>query len=623
MSTAQDKQPGIIGRVFRGIWRPFDIVRRVLHLILLLLIFIFIFASMVGNAPKPMVDPAALVLTPSGKLVEELSGDAIERAFAEAQGAPVLETTVKDLLDTIKAAKNDDKIPLMVLNLDELSGGGISKMQVLAEAILDFKSADKKVYAYANFLTQNQYYLASLADEVHLHPQGGVILEGYGRYRMFYKQALDKLLIDWNVFKVGEYKSYVEPYIRDDMSEEDKNSSMVWMNALWDAYTSDVETARGLDKGTITKYSNRFADTLEANGGDMANAALAAGLVDKLSQKTAFRAMIIEKVGKHKKEHTYKQVSSKTYSTNLKLKSKNKVSKGDKVAVVIAAGSILDGSQPSGSIGGDSTSKLIRKATNDKTVKALVLKVDSGGGSAFASDIILNAIEEFKATGRPVITSMSSVAASGGYMIALAADEIWATPTTITGSIGIFGMFPTFDRSLDKLGLHVDGIGTTELSGAMQLGRGLDENVARIVQANIENGYDDFITKVANARGTSKEAIDKIARGRVWFADDALQNGLIDKLGSFDEAVKQAASLAGLDNYKIKYIKKELSYSEQIAINLFGKVSLFVKPLSHTPVWQKGKLGEIYKKLSLQLKLINQFNDPMGVYADCLCSDIF
>ena len=621
MSAAQNAKPGIIGRVFRGIWKPFDVLRRVLHLLLLLLIFMFIFAGMSGSAEKPLLHASALVFQPKGVLVDELSGNATDRAYAEAFGNAVVETTVKDLVDILKLAKDDDKIPLMVLDLNQLAGGGLSKMQVLAEAVKDFKDSGKKVYVYANFLSQNQYYMASLADEVHLHPQGAVLIEGFGRYRMYYKDAIDKLLIDWNVFKVGEYKSYVEPYLRNDMSEQDKKSSGVWLNAMWNAYSTDIESARGLEQGAITNYSNGFADTLEQNGGSMADAALSAGLVDKLSTLSEFRAVIIEQVGKQKKANTYQQVSLKSYMASHKIKANKKLGSKNKVAVVIAAGSILDGTQPSGSIGGDSTSKLIRKATNDKSVKALVLKVDSGGGSAFASDVILTALEEFKATGRPVITSMGSVAASGGYMISLAADEIWATPTTITGSIGIFGMLPTFDRTLDKLGLHVDGSGTTKLSGALEVGRPLDADVARIFQASIDHGYDDFITKVAFGRGMSKEAVDKIARGRVWFAQDALEIGLVDKLGTFEQAIEAAAGIANLDDYQLKYIKPELSFSEQIVINYFTKAAKFTNKISVQPEWEKGTMGQVYNSLTQQIKRLNQFNDPMGVYVDCLCSD--
>ena len=621
MSATQNAKPGIIGRVFRGIWKPFDVVRRVLHLLLLLFIFFIIFAGLSGSGLKPLSQPAALVFSPNGQLVEELSGNATDRAYAEATGNAVPETTVKELVDLLKTAKDDSNIPLMVLNLDNLAGAGVSKMQVLSEAIKDFKESGKKVYLYANFLSQGQYYLASLADEVHLHPQGAVLIEGFGRYRMFYKEALDKLLIDWNVFKVGEYKSAVEPYLRNSMSEEDKSSSAIWLGGMWDAFTSDIETQRGLEKGAITNYSNNFADTLEQNGGSMADAALSAGLVDKLSQLTEFRQLIIEQVGKQKKANTYVQVSSKRYASLNKVKAKKASVTKDKIAVVIAAGTILDGSQPSGSIGGESTSKLIRKATNDKTVKALVLKVDSGGGSAFASDVILTALEEFKATDRPIITSMGSVAASGGYMISLAADEIWATPTTITGSIGIFGMLPTFDRALDKLGLRVDGAGTTSLSGAFAAGRPLDPEVARIVQANIEHGYDDFIGKVALGRDMSKEAVDKIARGRVWFAKDALEIGLVDKLGSFEESIEAAASLAGLDDYQIKYIKPELSFTEQFIVNMSAKVSTITKQVDTRSQWQKGSAGDLIQTINLQFENLNRYNDPMGVYLDCLCSD--
>ena len=587
----------------------------------MLIIFLFIFAGLSGSAEKPLLHASALVFQPKGVLVEELSGSATDRAYAEAIGNAVVETTVKDMVDILKLAKDDDKIPLMVLDLNQLAGGGLSKMQVLAEAVKDFKDSGKKIYVYANFLSQNQYYLASLADEVHLHPQGAVLIEGFGRYRMYYKDAIDKLLIDWNVFKVGEYKSYVEPYLRNDMSEQDKKSSGVWLKAMWDAYSADIESARGLGQGAITNYSNGFADTLEQNGGSMADAALSAGLVDKLSTLSEFRAVIIEQVGKQKKENTYQQVSLKSYMASHKIKADKKLGSKDKIAVVIAAGSILDGSQPSGSIGGDSTSKLIRKATNDKSVKALVLKVDSGGGSAFASDVILTALKEFKATGRPVITSMGSVAASGGYMISLAADEIWATPTTITGSIGIFGMLPTFDRTLDKLGLHVDGSGTTKLSGALEVGRPLDADVARIFQASIDHGYDDFITKVANGRDMTKEAVDKIARGRVWFAQDALEIGLVDKLGTFEQAIEAAANLAGLQDYRIKYIKPELSFTEQLVVNLSTKASMFTKNIDTRQQWQKGLSGDLLRNINQQFVKLNKYNDPIGVYADCLCTD--
>jgi len=619
MSSTQTAKPGIIGRVLRGIWKPFDVLRRILHLLLLLFIFLFIYLGIAGSNVKPLTGVNALVFNPNGQLVEELSGDATDRALAEARGVAVQETTVKELVDLLKAAKDDENIPLMVLNLNNLSGGGLSKMQVIADAINDFKESGKKVYVYANFLSQGQYYLASLADEVHLHPQGAVLIEGFGRYRMFYKDALDKLLIDWNVFKVGEYKSAVEPYLRNSMSEEDKSSSAIWMGGMWEAYTNDVESARGLTKGAITAYANNFAETLESNGGSMANAALDAGLVDKLSQLSEFRQIIIEQVGKQRKENTYKHVSSKKYSAVIKAQAKKPSLGKDKVAVVVAAGTILDGTQPPGSIGGDSTSKLIRKATHDKTVKALVLKVDSGGGSAFASDVILTALQEFKATGRPVITSMGSVAASGGYMIALAADEIWATPTTITGSIGIFGMLPTFDRALDKLGLHIDGAGTTDLSGALTIGRSLDPNVARIVQANIENGYEDFITKVAQGRAMTKEAVDKIARGRVWFATDALEIGLVDKIGSFGEAVEAVAALADLNDYQVKYMEPELSFSEQLVVTLSSKASIFTKHIDLRPNWHKGQTGKFLNDLNKKIENLNRFNDPLGVYADCLC----
>jgi len=615
MST---QQTGIIGKVFGLIAKPFDWIRKTLHFLLLIILFAFVFAGLAGSTPKLLTESSALLFAPNGSLVEQLSGDAFERALADAQGQAVNETLVRDVIAALEGASNDSNVKLMVMDLDSLTGASLSKLQDVAQAVEIFKESGKKIYAYSEFMSQNQYYLASLADEVYLHPQGAVLIEGYGRYRMYMQEAIEKLSIDWNVFKVGEYKSFVEPYLRNDMSEQDKSSAKQWMDALWQEYTADVEAARELNSGAITDYANTFADTLESNGGSMADAALAAGLVDGLLDRVGFRKKIIELVGKKKKSDTFKQFSLNSYIASQKAIPVKYTAGKDKVAVVVAAGSIMDGSQPSGSIGGDSTSKLIRKAMNDKDVKALVLKVDSGGGSAFASDVILTAINEFKATGRPVITSMNSVAASGGYMIALAADEIWATSSTLTGSIGIFGMIPTFDRSIKRLGLNVDGFGTTKLSGAFSFGRPLDDDIQRIMQANIENGYDDFIGKVAEGRDMSKEAVDQVARGRVWIAQDALEHGLIDKIGSFEDSVQQAANLAKLSDYEVKYIEKELSMKEQFAINFFTKVSASGLSLPKSQ-WEQGTSGQVIKAFEEKIIEINSYNDPRGMYMDCLC----
>ena len=391
----------------------------------------------------------------------------------------------------------------------------MTKLRDLRAAIADFKKSGKKVVAYSDGLMQAQYYLAAQADEVYLHPQGMLLLEGFGRWRNYYKEGLDRYGIDVHVFRVGEYKSAVEPYLRNDMSPEAKEMSLEFYGDLWRHYLADIAAARKIRPEDITSLIDAMPDRLRAAGGDMAKMALDAKMVDKLAPRDVVRQRLIDLVGEDEEKKSFRQIGVAEYLQAKGGDRTGAVGKGQAVAVVVAKGEILDGAQPAGTIGGDSTARVLRRAREDDAVKAVVLRVDSPGGSAFASEIIRRECELVRKAGKPLVVSMGSVAASGGYWISTASDEIWAAPETITGSIGIFGIFPTIDKPLAKyLGVHTDGVGTTRFSDVLRPDRPMDPAVADVFQQGIDHGYEEFLARVAQARKMTPEQVDKIARGR-------------------------------------------------------------------------------------------------------------
>ena len=424
----------LLVRLFSAIWSGVDGVRKILHLFLLLFVFLLFFGAM-QDTPLTMPDRAVLVIQPYGFLVEQIEGDPFDRALAEFAGDGKPQTLVQDIVDALEYAKDDDRIEVVYLELSSLLGAGLSKLQHLSAAIKDFKTSGKPVIAGADFMGQKGYYLAAHADEVYLHPDGMLFLRGYGRFRNYYKDAIDLLRIDWNVFRVGTHKSFVEPYTRMDMSDEDRETTLNLVEQLWSLYQVDVETARELDTGTIKDYTDNFVEIVEEAGGDLATAAAEYGLVDDLLKRTEIRELLIDYVGPDPDNaDTYKAADMHDYLAQMRVLSDNKVREKN-VAIIVAAGEILFGTQPPGRIGGDSTAELLRRARNDDSVEAVVLRVDSPGGSSFASEIIMDEIRALQEEGKPVVASMSSVAASGGYVISMYADRVIASPSTITGSI--------------------------------------------------------------------------------------------------------------------------------------------------------------------------------------------
>lgn len=623
------ERPGLLRRLFSVVLRVFKTVRNLVLNLIFLVIFIGFISVMVADDERVEIPPAAaLVLNLKGDLVEELQFvDPVEAMINETAGGneEEPEVLVRDVVKVIDGATKDDKIKVIVLELSNLGSGSLDKMQSIGRSLEAFKAAGKKVLATGTFYAQNQYYLASYADSINLHPKGTVLLEGYGSYPMYYKSALEKLKISTHVFKVGTYKSAVEPFLRDDMSPEAKEANSAWLNELWATYKQQVAERRGF---AVDNFDETFAtlyQRISAADGDIAKYALDAKLVDSLKTREQFRQDVIALVGEDKENQTFNQVSYQEYHSLVVPKMQMVNPMTDKVALVIARGSIVDGNAKAGMIGGDSTAKLLRQARLDDKVKAVVLRIDSGGGSAFASEIISEEIRLLKDAGKPVIASMGAVAASGGYWIAAPANEIWAAPTTITGSIGIFALFHTAENAFGTLGLNVDGVGTTELAGfsaGLPLFKGLSADAEKLLQRMIERGYDDFISHVGVSRNLEKTAVDKVGQGRVWTGTKALEFGLVDKLGTLEDAIAAAASKASLERFDVWVVEQELTPQQQFVKQLFGEA----KALGLVPEVTNGQQGKAVQRmvaqLDQQLSQFSQFNDPNGIYSFCFSCQI-
>ena len=607
-----------IKSVFRWIWRALDVLRKGVHLVLMLFVLLVLLA-LISPAPVIVPQSAALVIDPSGRLVEQLAGSPVDRAMAEAQGQSEAQTLVQDLVRALERAGDDDRIQAVVLSLNSLGGGDITKLGQVSDAIERFRETGKPVIAAGDGYAQSQYYLAAGADEIYMHPLGDIFFRGFGFYRMYFREAIDKLSLDWHVFRVGDFKSAYDPYIRDDMSEAEKAEGRVFLDQLWGAYRGHVAGRRGLDAQDVQRYADDYLSLLEQFDGDAGQVALEAGLVDGLLTRDQVRDRVIEIVGEEEDGKGYSKIRFREY-----LAATDPVTTGTEtgpqVALIVAAGPIVGGEQPSGVVGDETLSRLIREARDDEDIKALVLRVDSPGGGQFASDLIHRELELFRETGKPLVVSMGGMAASGGYILSLPGDEIWAHPETITGSIGVVAMFPTWDRALARLGMRVDGIGTTRYSGDFNPSRGISDEAKEIIQISAESGYEHFVGQVSEARDIDIETVRRSAGGRVWTGRDALGLGLVDRLGNREAAVERAAELAGLaeGDYTLRTIERELTLDEALALRFLasmvrwgGDLELFgtADPISRF----MSRIGE-------ELSGFFPGEDPSGLYYHCLCS---
>ncbi|PDH38075.1 MAG: signal peptide peptidase SppA [Halieaceae bacterium MED-G27] len=603
--------------LLKSIWRILAAISKAISVLVPLVLFGFVIlifsASVSESVPEALPEQAGLLIAPNGPLVEDRSElEPFDALFAADFPAELL---LSSLIEAIDQAADDPRITSIVLDLEGMVGPSTSQTMEIVEAIDRFKASGKPVLAHADYLSQSQYLLASSADELVVHPEGGAMLTGFGVYRTYMKQFLDNIKVNFHVFRVGENKSAVEPYMRDDMSDSQREVVGQWLGSLWRDYSQMVETSRGLEAGGLDAFINSFPERLVASNGDVAETFLKAGLVDQLLNDDDLETWLADTVGATDSSGEAELVGLRRYINDYQ--SAESGSDDAVIAVVAIEGSLMPGSSGQGVAGSDSIISHLERA-HDDDIAALVVRINSGGGSVFASEVIRTKIEAIAADGIPVIASMGGAAASGGYWIAAQADEIWAMPTTITGSIGVWSVFPTLEGVLDYAGLTVDGVGTTDLAASFDASQALDNRSAAIFQATVDGIYDDFIALVSERRDMSPEAVEVIAGGKVWIGRDAIGIGLVDELGSLDQAVAAAATRAGVaEGYQAVRYGTEVS-PQQLVLEELGRNFGLAGVRGFDSVWQW--LAPIRQ----QLAFIDTLRDPKHVYLQCFdCNYVY
>ena len=587
---------------FAGVARAFAFLRLALaNLFVGLLLLAFVAAAVMGGGGSAGVpDGTALVVAPKGAIVEQPGTPDPFPALLGAGGSGQI--TAADLLRAIERAATDDRVAVLAMDLSDLWYVSPANIESLGAAIRTFRESGKKVIASSDQYTQDRYHLASFADEVYLHPLGQVVLPGYGMYRDYYSGLLDKLKVNVHVFRVGTYKAAVEPFTRPDMSPEAREANLTLVTDLWESYVNSVAENRNMTPEAVRRFADEYDVLLAEVGGDPARAALENGFVDELLTREALRERLAAEVGEEEAD----DLSRTAFSSYLLATGPKLPGSGDRIAVVVAQGAIRMGDQPRGSVGSDSTARLIKRARGDESVKAVVLRVDSPGGSAFASEVIRQELELAQTAGKPVVASMGGVAASGGYWISATADEIWAAPTTITGSIGVFSMIPSLEDSFASVGVTRDGVGSTALSGSYDLFSGVSERMGTILQASVDHVYERFLNLVARGRDMAVEDVDAVGQGRVWTGRKALELGLVDGLGDLERAVEAAARLAELDEYTVTVFEKELSPAEELLMRFADNFGFADSAAAY---WVRRALSSVEE--------LHALNDPGHIYAIC------
>lgn len=599
-----------VGKIFELFWKYFRKFQSAVGTLLFLALAVFLAASLFGEDKVIVPEQGALVVSLDGAIREQKIYK--QDPFQTISGGDVRRQTIlRRVIKAIDTAAQDDKISMMIINTNSMAGAMPSKLHYIGEAMSRFRAAGKKIYTYGNNFSQGGYLIASYADEIYLNPYGSVMLYGYGSYQNYFKGFLDKIKVEVQLFRVGKYKSAMEPMIRSDMSPAAKEASGALLNDLWAEYTNSVVKERSLDKESFIANFDKVDEDIVAVGGNLGELAMRYKLVDGLKTREEWREFLAEKLDTDIADLQDKTIGYHSYlAANISGYTPSK----DRIAVVYANGTIMDGKQPQGTAGGDTVSRHLREARLNNKVKAVILRVNSPGGSAFASELIRQEVLLLKKAGKPVVVSMGSLAASGGYWISANADEIWASPTTITGSIGIFGAIPNFEGTLAAIGINTDGVGTTPLSVA-GLSKPLPEKVKVIIQSNIESGYDRFLNIVAEGRNMTVEQVHEIAQGRVWTGNKALELGLVDKLGTFDEAVVSAAALAEMDDYDVVYWEDPIPWDVKLLSRLMERNAGIGKILmTQTTTPQDILMAGIMESLTIY----SQLNDPNHAYVLCL-----
>lgn len=609
-----------IAGFFKWTWRLLNFVREfVLNLFFILLVLVGVGIWMqVSSNTSEHAERGALLLDISGVIVDKPSSTSrlsvIGRQLFGASSDRLQENSLFDIANTIRQAKDDRNITGIVMDLKNFAGADQPSMQYIGKALREFRDSGKPVFAVGDNFSQGQYYLASFANKIYLSPQGSVDLHGFATNGLYYKSLLDKLKVSTHVFRVGTYKSAVEPFIRDDMSPAAREADSRWIGELWQNYLDTVAANRQIPAQQVFPGAQAMLDGLTKVDGDTAKYALDNKLVDALASSAEVEKMLTKQFGWSKADKNYRAVSYYDYSL------KTPADTGDSIGVVFANGAIMDGEETPGNVGGDTTAAQIREARLDPKVKAIVLRVNSPGGSVSASEVIRAELAAAKAAGKPVVVSMGGMAASGGYWISTPASYIVANPSTLTGSIGIFGVINTVENSLDSIGVHTDGVATSPLAD-ISITKALPPEVQQMMQLSIENGYKRFITLVADARKTTPEQIDKIAQGHVWTGQDAKANGLVDSLGDFDDAVAKAAELAKLKQWHIEYYQDEPTFVDMVMDSMSGSVRAMLPEAIQAML--PAPLASAASTVKAESDKLAAFNDPQNRYAFCLtCANV-
>ncbi|PCR54172.1 signal peptide peptidase SppA [Escherichia coli] len=589
-----------------------------LFFIFLVLVGVGIWMQVSGGDSKETASRGALLLDISGVIVDKPDSSQrfskLSRQLLGASSDRLQENSLFDIVNTIRQAKDDRNITGIVMDLKNFAGGDQPSMQYIGKALKEFRDSGKPVYAVGENYSQGQYYLASFANKIWLSPQGVVDLHGFATNGLYYKSLLDKLKVSTHVFRVGTYKSAVEPFIRDDMSPAAREADSRWIGELWQNYLNTVAANRQIPAQQVFPGAQGLLEGLTKTGGDTAKYALENKLVDALASSAEIEKTLTKEFGWSKTDKNYRAISYYDYAL------KTPADTGDSIGVVFANGAIMDGEETQGNVGGDTTAAQIRDARLDPKVKAIVLRVNSPGGSVTASEVIRAELAAARAAGKPVVVSMGGMAASGGYWISTPANYIVANPSTLTGSIGIFGVITTVENSLDSIGVHTDGVSTSPLAD-VSITRALPPEVQQMMQLSIENGYKRFITLVADARHSTPEQIDKIAQGHVWTGQDAKANGLVDSLGDFDDAVAKAAELAKVKQWHLEYYVDEPTFFDKVMDNMSGSVRAMLPDAFQAML--PAPLASVASTVKSESDKLAAFNDPQNRYAFCLtCANV-
>ncbi|MDD2462999.1 MAG: signal peptide peptidase SppA [Desulfobulbus sp.] len=603
----------LLTRPFYWLWKILSSGLSLLsNLIFLSLIIVIVTASFyVPNVTVP--NGCALILAPEGDIVEERSPmDPVSKIINQVTDSSLhSETFLQDVLDAVHAAAQDPRIKLLVINTNRMEGASLDQIQAIGEALGQFKDEGKQIIAIGDSFNQAQYYLASWADKIYLHPMGTVNLRGFSVYRLYLKEMLDKLAVDFHVFRVGTFKSAVEPFLRNDMSPEDREANSLWLNKLWSLYSADIVKHRRLLPEVFAENVNQMVSQLASVGGDRAQLALATGLVDGLKTRQELEAMFLNQVGPAEDTKSFNHIDFQSYLQTITPSYTEPKDQQGLIGIITARGNILPGEGSVGQIGADDLIKKIRKARQDKRIKAIVLRINTGGGSAFASELIRQELVQAKKEGKVVVVSMGAMTASGGYWLAADADSIVAAPTTLTGSIGIFGAIPTLEKSLAKLGIHGDGIGTTEVALFGNMTNAMSTEEASAFQMDVEQGYKQFIGIVAQGRKMQPAAVEKIAEGRVWDGTTAQQLGLVDKLGTLETAIAEAARLAQVSPENGFFIDMD----PENLLERFKRAEQPVEALVGRCIQAPLVPASLQRAVGAQLDLFIPKEDPRNMYA--------